>query len=336
MAPVTLLSIVGSLSSVLGWTLGAIYVGVTIAAVFYGITILQTVVYYKEYPDDSWLFRYGVALLWILDTFHVAISTHALYFYLVESFGNYIQVLKIIWSFQLQLVVNMLIVVGVQGLYAVRIWKFGRNYHKVLPWLIFLAVAACLGAGMYGAYEMYTLSSYLEISRISTAIYVVFSTAVAADFCIAATMCYYLHRGRSMARSSTTSTTKIIVGLMRFAVMSGLTTSACSLFTLVAYIAWPNSLVFLAADFILPKLYINSLLAMLNARSAQRRAETKEYSTDNSTLRFSPPTVSSGTTDVAEMSVNAALSVMERSHSNDGTDTTCTREKLLDDVVTPN
>lgn len=67
----------------------------------------------------------------------------------------------------------------------------------------------------------YTLSSYLEISRISvgfdsfllnillltgsyasqTAIYVVFSTAVAADFCIAATMCYYLHRGRSMARS---------------------------------------------------------------------------------------------------------------------------------------
>ncbi len=35
-------------------------------------------------------------------------------------------------------------------------------------------------------------------------------------------------------------------------------------------------------------------------------------------------------------SVNAAVSVMERSHSNDGTDTTCTREKLLDDVVTHN
>ncbi len=35
-------------------------------------------------------------------------------------------------------------------------------------------------------------------------------------------------------------------------------------------------------------------------------------------------------------SVNAALSVMERSHSNDGTDTTFTREKLLDDVITPN
>ncbi|KAK0442667.1 hypothetical protein EV421DRAFT_1808283 [Armillaria borealis] len=131
-------------------------------------------------------------------------------------------------------------------------------------------------------------------------------------------MCYYLHRGRSMAGVS--STTKIIVELMRFAVMSGLTTSACSLFTLVAYIAWPNSLIFLAVDFILPKLYINSLLAMLNARSAERWVEAKEYSTDNSTLRFAPPTVSSGTSDAAGTSVNAALSIMERSHSNDGTD----------------
>ncbi|KAK0220656.1 hypothetical protein IW262DRAFT_1461992 [Armillaria fumosa] len=36
----------------LGPTLGAVYVGATIAAVFYGITILQTVIYYKRYPDD--------------------------------------------------------------------------------------------------------------------------------------------------------------------------------------------------------------------------------------------------------------------------------------------
>ncbi|PBK91923.1 hypothetical protein ARMGADRAFT_866699, partial [Armillaria gallica] len=63
----------------------------------YGITILQTAIYYKEYPNDSWLFRYGVSKELILDTLHVAISTHALYFYLVESFGNYLQVLEIIW-----------------------------------------------------------------------------------------------------------------------------------------------------------------------------------------------------------------------------------------------
>ncbi|KAK0482730.1 hypothetical protein IW261DRAFT_1418256 [Armillaria novae-zelandiae] len=46
---------------------------------------------------------------------------------------------------------------------------------------------------------------------------------VLADFFIAATTCYYLHKGGTMTGFS--STTKVIVSLMRFAVMSGLTTS---------------------------------------------------------------------------------------------------------------
>ncbi|PBK91781.1 hypothetical protein ARMGADRAFT_187318 [Armillaria gallica] len=82
-------------------TLGALYVGSTIAAVhhsFYGITILQTVVYYKQNPNDPWLFRYGVAFLWILDTLQVALSTHAHYFYLIKSFGIYPALSTIIWS----------------------------------------------------------------------------------------------------------------------------------------------------------------------------------------------------------------------------------------------
>ncbi|SJL16013.1 uncharacterized protein ARMOST_19528 [Armillaria ostoyae] len=169
----------------------------------------------------------------ILDTLHIAISTHALYFYLVESFGNYVSQFEIIWSFPLQLLVNMLIVVGVQALYAIRILKFGRNFHEVLPWFIFLAVAASFGetsvfsmnedlnkilkplesmlftirmghvslrplSPMLTLSPRYTLSSFLDIPTISTSIYVVFSTLAGADFCIAATMCFYLHKGRSM------------------------------------------------------------------------------------------------------------------------------------------
>ncbi|KAK0184990.1 hypothetical protein F5146DRAFT_1144644 [Armillaria mellea] len=98
----------------IGATLGAVYIGATIAAVFYGITVLQTVIYYKQNSNDPCLFRYAVALLWMLDTLHVALTTHALYFYLIESFGRYLSLFTIIWSFPLQLVINMLIVFGVQ------------------------------------------------------------------------------------------------------------------------------------------------------------------------------------------------------------------------------
>ncbi|PBK79572.1 hypothetical protein ARMGADRAFT_1093018 [Armillaria gallica] len=219
-------------------TLGAVYFGATIAAVFYGITILQTVIYYKQYPNDPWIFRYTVAVLWILDTLSVIFSTYTLYFYMVKSSGDYSALLDIIWyahltsvivfglteitgrSFPLQLLVNMLTVVGVQALYAFRIWKLGRRIHKVIPWSIFLAVAASLGETSFvimnedlnvnskapeftmPLYDLsqaklvtrYTLSSPFGIPTISTSIYVVFSTLAGADFFIAATMCYYLDK----------------------------------------------------------------------------------------------------------------------------------------------
>ncbi|KAK0207350.1 hypothetical protein IW262DRAFT_659810 [Armillaria fumosa] len=110
-------------------------------------------------------------------------------------------------------------------------------------------------------YNVYTLSSFLDIPRIRIPVYIVFSTMVGADFTISGAMCFYLHKGRSM--TSLSSTTKTIARLIWVVVISGLLTSMCYLCTLVAYIALPDSLIFIALGaFILPKLYINSLLAM--------------------------------------------------------------------------
>ncbi|PBK66825.1 hypothetical protein ARMSODRAFT_346511 [Armillaria solidipes] len=186
----------------------------------------------------------------------------------------------------------MLIICGVQALYAVRIWKLGRHFHMVLPWFIFLAVAATFGTGVYVMYDAYTLATFtsLEISAIKVSIYAVFSTMAGADFIIAGTMCVYLHKGRSM--TSFSSTTNIIKGLMRLVVISGILTSACSLFTVVAYAGWPNTLTFIAIDLVLPKLYINSLLTMLNSRPSSganvgRRVPQKM-------IRFAPHDTESG------------------------------------------
>ncbi|KAK0457520.1 uncharacterized protein EV420DRAFT_1748665, partial [Desarmillaria tabescens] len=80
-----------------GETIGALYIGATIAAVLFGITNLQALIYYKKYRNDWWLYRCSVALLWsvhpihgFLDALHVALSTHALYYYLIEMYGNLI------------------------------------------------------------------------------------------------------------------------------------------------------------------------------------------------------------------------------------------------------
>ncbi|KAK0243626.1 hypothetical protein EDD85DRAFT_944952 [Armillaria nabsnona] len=122
-------------------TFGACYIGSVIATILYGILNLQVVIYYKRYPNDWWVYRYSHCfglfihinlsaqftdryIRRVLDTFHVAFTTHALYFYLVTMFGNFLSALETdLWSMKLQLSLSNFIVVYVQWIYAIQLWK---------------------------------------------------------------------------------------------------------------------------------------------------------------------------------------------------------------------
>ncbi|KAK0457539.1 uncharacterized protein EV420DRAFT_1548912 [Desarmillaria tabescens] len=243
----------------IGDTFGALFVGAVISAVLYGITNLQVIVYYKRYPNDWSLYRRSVALFWFLDTLHVALCTYGLYYYLIDMYDNLLSALSapIIWSMRLQIVVKVWIVVFVQVVYAIRLWKLGRHFHKIIPWFVFLAVAASLGSGIYVSYETYMIPNLVSISMINTSIYTFFSLIITADFIIAVMMCYYLRKSRADMHFS--STADLLLGLMQLVLISGLATRSHKD---MQYVAWPKTLIFVAIDFILPKLYINSLLAM--------------------------------------------------------------------------
>ncbi|KAK0475339.1 hypothetical protein EDD18DRAFT_213931 [Armillaria luteobubalina] len=247
-----------------GMTMGGLLAGLSFTAMLYGISIPQLVMYYRRYPTDPRLFRYSIVLLWILDTLHLALISSALYSYLVTSHGNYQAMLNIAWSLRSQNTVSRIIVVGIQALYVVRIWKLGRHFSTVLPWCSLLSVVTTLAASLYAVHATYNVQGFLNLPSVSAAIATVFSATAVSDIAIAIIMCFCLHKGRELTRVS--STIKIIGTLMRLVIMSGSTTSVCSLLVLFSIIAWPDSLIFLAFDMIISKLYMNSLLAMLNYR----------------------------------------------------------------------
>ncbi|PBK81115.1 hypothetical protein ARMGADRAFT_1091659 [Armillaria gallica] len=241
---------------ILGETLGALYVGATIAAVWAPFLARQNDFLFN--CCDWWVYRYSVALLWILDTLHVVLTTHAMYFYLVDMSGDLAGALVHIMmqelqgdlpilptinlsngSFltQVQLDINALIVVYVQGLYAIRIWKRSCLYALaividkasdtpivVLPLTIeqFLAVAASLGAGIFVTYDISITRNFSNIAPIKTSIYTIFATIAATDFVIALMMCYYLHKSRVATKFS--STASLLLNLMRIIIVSGLAT----------------------------------------------------------------------------------------------------------------
>ncbi|KAK0504522.1 hypothetical protein EDD18DRAFT_1456036 [Armillaria luteobubalina] len=308
------MSSLGYETKFLSETLGAFHIGATLAAILFGVTNLQAVIYYKKYQNDWWFYKSAVALLWALDALHVALSMQVLYSCLI-GYGNNLATFffdTVLWSLHLQIAIGVFVCVGVQFLYTVRLWKFGCHFHRFAPWFTFLAVAISLGTGIFFIYDTYNTafsseSGYLVVKR-STCTF--FATLVLSDFTIATWMCYYLYRRKAATGFSTTAS--MLLGLMRLILVSGLATSLCSLLVLILYTTSPFSLIYVAVDFILPKLYINSLLAMLNRRQEhQASMSPAKYEGHSNT----PVVHVSQTSEISTEGTNINIPLREIQHS---------------------
>ncbi|KAK0435711.1 hypothetical protein EV421DRAFT_1908412 [Armillaria borealis] len=292
----------------LGTTIGAAYVGAMLSSLLFGVTVLQVFIYYREYPNDWQLYHYSVGILWVLDAFHLSLTIHVIYHYTIDSFGDYVALGNVVWSFKLQILVNIVIIIFVQrycvsilasilmtyfvprSLYAVRLWKW-RHFHRFLPCTVIFVIAGGCVVGVLVVYktfvcrlsrypsdphavaDRYCITTFTGLASMDWAIDAAFATSTGIDFFISFAICYYLHKSRSISEFSSTNSRLLV--LMWFVLMSGLATSACSTVALITYIVLPNTLVFLGVEFLLTKLYVNSLLSMLNARKRLQGANTR-------------------------------------------------------------
>ncbi|KAK0218292.1 hypothetical protein EDD85DRAFT_357301 [Armillaria nabsnona] len=251
----------------LGTTLGAMLIGATLASALFGVSTMLFFVYYRRYSQDSWFYRYSLALLWVLDALHFVLALHILYFYLVESFGDVITLPNIVWSFKLDFSIHLAIVVGANLVCVVRLWILGRYFHRIIPWIINFAFAGAVSVMILLIYEVYTISNFSQFSDISRIMDGALIVGAISDLIICLSMSYYLLKSRAVTISSRLSGRLLI--LLRLVLLSGLAATAASILLLVVFLTLPDTLIFVAIAFPLPRLYIISLLTMLNARTPQ-------------------------------------------------------------------
>jgi hypothetical protein len=256
------------------------------STLLFGVSNLQAYIYYMQYPRDWIVYKVSVAVLWVLDAFNLFLTVHAMYYYLVLHYSNIDALIHIVWSFKLQTVMNVPIIVMVQGLYALRLWRL--NYRRDwTPRLMPLTVLIGTGIGTVLAVRTCQLEFFTQLPEMAWITYAAFGSAVAVDSVLAAATVYYLRR----ARGEFDSTNSRIAKLVFWTLSTGVITSVCSLAALIAYALFPHKLFFLAIEFLLTKLYLNSLLAMLNARRSIREGGTDIISlsrSNNSNVPTSP------------------------------------------------
>ncbi|KDR69438.1 hypothetical protein GALMADRAFT_920840 [Galerina marginata CBS 339.88] len=261
-------------------TIGAALLGTMGACILFGISLVQVYMYYTTYPKDWRFQKVIVATLTVFNTGHLVCLIHIVYYYAIEQVGNPAGLEGIVWSLRVQTIFNILIIVVVHGLYVHRIWRLGSHFSRIWPGFLFVLLAGATVIGVFLMIDAFRLKYFTDMHEATWVLYAIFGTTTTMDFLIAASMCYYLNK----SRSGFTRTNYLVLNIMRYVLISGALTSITSLSSIVTFAVMPNNLVFLGVSFFITKLYINSYVAMLNARNSIRE-ESSSISVDVTHLR---------------------------------------------------
>ncbi|KAJ7095952.1 hypothetical protein B0H15DRAFT_80112 [Mycena belliarum] len=224
-------------------TFGSAFVGLVVSAVLYGVTVLQTYLYYRNYPEDSKILKWMVGILWILDTTHLVLCTIAVYWVLILNFNNPTILGTTTWSLNVQTDFNGLIGLIVECFYVRRVWIVSRNIYLSL--LIFILSLIHFTFGI-----VFTIGSFeTSRSQFSSLVWVTslgLGSAAAADMLIGVSLCYYL----SKSRTGITRTDSLIGTLMMYSLTTGFLTGIIACLVVITFATMPNKFVYVAFIFV--------------------------------------------------------------------------------------
>ncbi|KAJ3477210.1 hypothetical protein NLI96_g10621 [Meripilus lineatus] len=232
-------------------TLGALYVGSLVLRAFRLPLIIDT--------PRKILQRLG---RWVLDLLHLIFNGHAFYTYAITNYLKPLALLRIDWSIVGEMIITVISDTIVQGVFAYRIWKLSNRNVPLIVIIGLMSTFVAVTGFMLAARCVQTPFFLAADDYTTTMLYSSLAGAAVTDFTITVILCILLHQKQSVIKR----TRSLIKRLMVYTINAGALTSLCAIASLIAYAVMSKNFVFLGIYSVLPKLYLNSLLATLNAR----------------------------------------------------------------------
>ncbi|KAK0474193.1 hypothetical protein IW261DRAFT_1568892 [Armillaria novae-zelandiae] len=260
-------------------TLGAILVGFAVSCVAFGAILVQTFHYFTRFPSDRLAYKMLVSVLLMLELVDQIFIGHTVYFYTITNFANVLVLLRahLQRSFITQQLLGSICGTVVRVCFALRVWRFSKHNWFITTFLMILN-SGVLGTAIAFSIKAFSLPSVFAVAGLRVLGTVALGLGLVTDTVTAGALCYFLNRFRTgHARSDT-----LVNGLVIYAINTGAVTSLISAATLTLYNVMPNNLIFIAAYFLLSKLYAISFLATLNTRKVVRGRGTTDRNTSQS------------------------------------------------------
>ncbi|KAF8903475.1 hypothetical protein CPB84DRAFT_1823893 [Gymnopilus junonius] len=266
---------------------GSIYIGMVVAAGLWGIGTAQVYWYFTAYEKDPLALKLVVSSAWVFDTVHQALISYLIYFYVITNYFNPTRLDLQIWVFSVQSLFEILPCFIVQTFFLVRIWRLsnGKFVLVILPASFYLPqilrfvvdslryiqgllIVTKMVLGIGWRYHVWiglcfrTKSISDAEARFGHISEIVNGIAAAADILLGATMVCLLYLARTGIRQSD----NMLAKLMLYTINTGAITSVWSIVTLITAVQLSKTYIYGAFYWCIGRLYVNTMLASLNAR----------------------------------------------------------------------
>ncbi|KZS90086.1 hypothetical protein SISNIDRAFT_488621 [Sistotremastrum niveocremeum HHB9708] len=246
----------------LDFVLGPMVIGTACSLLLCGILITQCYLYFIRYPRDPTWMKAMVGYFLVADFLHTLIETACVYIYTVTLFGDFVNILNTNWVFSLIPVTTVLISSTAQTFFAWRVYKLTESLLLGIVIAVFAFIQLLCGIGVTIAVTL--VKSFLDFHKFQALVILWLVLSMVCDFIITGSLTWYLHKNRSGMPSTNDIVTKII----RLTLQTGAITALWATLDLIIFLNFANSL-HLLFNFPLAKMYTNSLMSTLNARTPQ-------------------------------------------------------------------
>lgn len=227
-----------------------------------------------------------IAAVWVLDIAHTVFILASLFYYFVAHFGHPSALARIPWSIALIILITAMQTCAVHLFYAQKIYRSsGKNWWITAP----ICCLACLRllATIVATAEMLRLGEWSAFTTPYTLRWSLFTSGLAlsagTDFIITLCLCHYLRKIRKLSTSSVMK--GVMDTLTLYTLENGLITCLTTIAALVFWLKLPTTSIALSLNFLIGKLYPNSLLVLLNTRK-----ELREMHSGDQGMHFVPTT----------------------------------------------
>ncbi|KAK0486476.1 hypothetical protein IW261DRAFT_1359283 [Armillaria novae-zelandiae] len=228
----------------------------------FGTLSIQLYLYYLAFPKDRKFTKYLVYGIYILEFVQTMLVTYDVFATLGYGFGDFDALTRMYFNWLIVPIMSGIVAFVGQVFYAYRVFILSKS--RTVPILITCVSLTNFVAAIITGVFCLQAGNVTKINN--RKIFITFGiwcgASALCDVIIAICMTYYLMRSNAGFRQTRILVTKLI----RLIIETGTVTALVVLVTCILFLVFPHEAFYRVPALIVPKLYANSVLVVLNSR----------------------------------------------------------------------